>query len=467
MAKNALPEKTEYRIKRYWFYAFVTLFAVGIPFVTIDGAHFFLFSFESKSLHLFFNTFSMQELYLMPFLLIMLFVGIFGITVFGGRIFCGWACPQTIFRVIYRDLIETKLLGLRKRIKNKQQEPDMSKMGNKIKKVVAILLWAVLAYIASADFLWFFVAPENYFAYLSNISEHTVLFGFQASIMLFLMYDVIKLKEDFCVYVCPYSRIQSVLYDDDTIMAIYDETRGGKIYNEHKEQIVFKQKDLSEQNECTACNACVTVCPTHIDIRKGLQLECINCLECVDACTDVQGKLGAPSLVEWSSIKETEKKAGKTHYLRPKIIGYMVILVGLMVALVIVGSKKEFMLLNITKESRPYKIEMRDSTKIVSNTYEFLFENTQGDAHEFYFEIIAPEGITIARPTTPLKIAAGEKEKVAVILQTDKMLVDTEEKTTSIEVTLHAFAVDAKETILIERKAIFFFPDSVTYNSVK
>jgi len=116
-----------FRIKRYYGYVIATIIALVTPFITIGGNHIFLLSFDKKQLQLMGTAFDMQELYLMPFLLMFLFIGIFAATAIGGRAFCGWACPQTIFRVIYRDLIETKLLGLRKRINNKQKEPDYSK----------------------------------------------------------------------------------------------------------------------------------------------------------------------------------------------------------------------------------------------------------------------------------------------------------------------------------------------------
>lgn len=115
-------------------YAIVTVVALALPWITVHGHHFFLLDFDTMKLDLAFVRFDMQELYLMPFLLMLLFIGIFGMTVMGGRVFCGWVCPQTVFRVIYRDLIETKLLHLRKRIGNKQKEPDMSKPENKVKK---------------------------------------------------------------------------------------------------------------------------------------------------------------------------------------------------------------------------------------------------------------------------------------------------------------------------------------------
>ena len=115
--KNEFLDKTPYRYKRYIGYLIASVIALSLPFIRINENHIFLLSFDKKQLHLLGTAFDMQELYLMPFLLMLLFLGIFAATSLGGRAWCGWACPQTIFRVIYRDLIESTLLGLR-RIKN-------------------------------------------------------------------------------------------------------------------------------------------------------------------------------------------------------------------------------------------------------------------------------------------------------------------------------------------------------------
>jgi cytochrome c oxidase accessory protein FixG len=466
-AEKVTPLKVgmSWRIMRYWFFGFITLVSLGLPWITINGNHLFLLSFDKLQLHLAFVQFDMQEMYLMPFLLIILFIGVFGITVFGGRVFCGWACPQTIFRVVYRDLIETKILGLRKRIKNKQKEPDMSLPGNKLKKVVAVLLWVVLAFIAAADLMWYFVPPEDFFPYIMNPSEHMVLITALLVIVAFLVYDIIMLKENFCVYVCPYSRIQSVLYDDDTIMAIYDTHRGGDIYNDNKEKMFTKQKDLQATNEnaeCTTCESCVTVCPTHIDIRQGLQLECINCLECVDACTTVMGKLGKESLVRWSSDREVILREGKTRFFRPKILGYIAVLIIVAIALGMMGSTKEYMLLNINKENRLYSVTPEADGKVrVDNSYIFLLQNTQDKDHTYYFDIIAPAGmegkIKIDTPSEPFKVKPDVKKKKIVTLYTEEMLVNDPRKDTVIPITIKAYALDDAE-IVVFRESTFTFP---------
>ncbi len=464
--KEYLKGWVAWRIKRYYFFIFLTVVSLILPWIKINGNHFFLLSFDKLKLHLMFVQFDMQELYLMPFLLMILFIGIFGITVLGGRVFCGWICPQTIFRVIYRDIIETKLLGLRKRIKNKQKEPDYSLPENQAKRIVAIVLWTALALIASANLIWFSVPPEDFFNYIQNPADHGVMIGTLIVLTLFLVSDIVFFKENYCIYVCPYSRIQSVLYDEDTVMAIYDPHRGGNIYDEHKNKLFTKQKELQkvEPNaECTACESCVTVCPTHIDIRKGLQLECINCLECVDACTTVMGKLGKPSLVRWSSTKETIAQSGKTKYLRPKILGYIAILLIVSTILGVMGSEKEYMLLNINKENRLYSIsKQQDGSVRVDNSYIFLLQNTLNENHKYYFEVIPPKGITgtirIDRPKKAFLARPGVKKKTIVRLSTNDVLVKDSRKDTVIPITIKAYAVDAKDKVVVLRHSTFTYP---------
>jgi len=463
--KKGLDIPTPWRIKRYYAYVIATVVSLVLPWLTIGGNHFFLLSFDKLKLHLAFVQYDMQELYLMPFLLMLMFLGIFGMTVVGGRVFCGWVCPQTVFRVIYRDLIETKILGLRGRIKNKQKEPDMSKAENKVKKVIAILMWTALSLVAASDFLWFFVPPEDFFTYLADFNNHWTLFGSVLGISAFLIYDIVFMKENFCIYVCPYSRVQSVLYDEHTVMALYDEHRGGVIYDGHDKQY-SKQKEIvaaQPHAECTACESCVTVCPTHIDIRQGLQLECINCLECVDACTTVMGKLGKESLVTWSSDFEIVEQKGKTQYFRPKVLAYGALLLGLMVILGVMGSTKEHMLLNINKETRLYSTKLLPDGKVrVDNAYEFLLQNTESEKMKFYFEVIPPKGmegkIIIAKPNKPFTAVPGIKKKKIVVLRTTEVLADDSRKDTIIPITIRAYALGHEDKVVVFRQSTFIFP---------
>ncbi len=451
--KNAKEIKQPFRIKRYYVYIAITIFALVLPFITIGGNQIFLLSFDHKQLHLLGTVFDMQELYMMPFLLMLLFIGIFAATAVGGRVFCGWGCPQTIFRVIYRDLIETKLLGMRKRISNKQKEPDYKK--HAFKRAIAITIWTALSFIAAANFVWFFVPPTDFFNYIQNPMEHTVMMGMLLGIVAFLIYDVIFLKEDWCIYICPYSRIQSVLYDENTLQAIYNPGRGGKIYDENKEKLVFKQKDLpEEENECTTCEKCVTVCPTHIDIRKGTQLECINCLECVDACTTVMGKLGKESLVQWSSNNEIYE-GNKTKLLRPITYMYIGALTLIFAIMLMMGGTKEFMILDINKGNRLYKIE--DNT--VSNDYLMFFKNTEPKTHTYKLEVVGEyAGKIEIKRFKKATVKAGKGTKEVLILSTNQDLSKEDNKDSVLHVQLKAYSTSEPERVKLLKELSFIYP---------
>jgi len=243
------------------------------------------------------------------------------------------------------------------------------------------------------------------------------------------------------------------MFDEDTIEPIYNKSRGGKIYDEQGKKLWRKPPGVDD--DCTGCEACVRVCPTHIDIRKGTQLECINCLECADACVPVMGKLGKESLIKWTSVRENEHGT-KTKYIRFRTVAYGIALSLAFIGLMYMGSTKEHMLLNINRTSELYKV--KDNGKVVENIYTFLFQNTDSKDHKYYFEV-SNKDIKIVRPSKPFLLRARKKEKKVVILKTSKTLIDTDEKDTPIPIVIKAFAVDDKKDIVVNRNTIFFYPD--------
>ena len=431
-----------YAKRRYIFFACITLFVFILPFIRINDAQLFLLSFDKSRVDLFFTKFDMQELYLMPFLFITLFLSIFFLTTLAGRIWCGWSCPQTIFRALFRDLLQTKILKIRKNIQNKQNEPQ----GQILKRALAVGIWSVLALIIAANFMWFFVPPFEFLAYISDPSEHKILLAFWLSIAAWLVYDVVILKENFCVYVCPYARVQSVMFDSDTIQVIYNQKRGGVIYYGREK---FK-KPKEDGALCTGCEACVRICPTHIDIRKGMQLECINCLECSDACAKVMGHFNESSLIEWRSIN-SQNENKKVKIFRFRTVAYLVILCVVLVAAVLMSGKKESMLLNINRTSELYKVLDQGE---VENSYVFLVQNTQNKEHTFFFEI-DDKSIEISRPNRPFTLKAGAKQKVIVTLKSKNE--NTSEKDLLKHINIKAYATD-EPTISVQRQSTFIYP---------
>ena len=431
-----------YAKRRYIFFACITLFVFVLPFIRVNDAQLFLLSFDKSRVDLFFTKFDMQELYLLPFLFIILFLSIFFLTTLAGRVWCGWSCPQTIFRTIFRDLLQTKILKIRKNIQNKQNEPK----GQILKCALAVGIWCVLALVISANFLWYFVPPLDFFAYLKEPSEHGVLLAFWLVIAIWLVYDVVILKENFCIYVCPYARVQSVMFDNDTIQVIYNQKRGGVIYN-GKEK--FK-KPKEEGALCTGCEACVRVCPTHIDIRKGMQLECINCLECSDACAKVMKHFDESSLIEWRSINSI-KEQKRVKILRFRTVAYLVILGIVLTAGVLMSGKKESMLLNINRTSELYKILGENE---VENSYVFLVQNTQNKEHAFYFEV-DDKNIEISRPNKPFILKAGAKQRVIVTLKSKNE--NLSDKDLLKHINIKAYATD-EPAISVQRQSTFIYP---------
>ena len=402
-----------YTKKRYLVYFISTISIMLIPFITINDNHLLLLSFDKLQFHFLGIVFNVSELYVMPFLLMFLFIGIFAITSMLGRIWCGWLCPQTIFRVIYRDLIESTILDLRK-IKNKQKEIDYNKGSNKIKKYISLILWAVITLIISCNFMLYFVPPEDFFVYIQEPLNHSFMILFIISIALFLFYDIVFMKENFCVFVCPYSRIQSVLYDNNTKQVTYDFTRGGKVY-ENGNKSIFKVKDWSNNEECTTCEACVKVCPTHIDIRKGLQVECINCLECSDACASVMGKLGKISLINWGSTNKVINKQNVSLFTKRNVTYFVSLFLCLFLAFYFSLEKEDF-LVNVNKTTELYK---QNEEGIVSNNYILTIHNTKDETLTFDIKLKDEKNYKIKR-FEKFSLVAGAKTKKILIIETSK-----------------------------------------------
>ncbi|PWE23122.1 cytochrome c oxidase accessory protein CcoG [Aliarcobacter skirrowii] len=436
-----------YSKKRYFTYLFITLFVMILPFLSINGNQILLLSFDKLQFHFFGIAYNVNELYVMPFLLMFLFIGIFALTSIFGRVWCGWACPQTIFRVIYRDLIESTILDLR-RIKNKQKDIDYSKKSNQIKKYISLILWFIITLIISSNFMLYFVPPQDFFEYIKDPLNHSFMIIFIVSLAIFLFYDIVFMKENFCVYVCPYSRIQSVLYDDDTKQVTYDFNRGGKIY-QNGIQTIFKSSQWSNSEECTACDACVRICPTHIDIRKGLQVECINCLECSDACSSVMNKLGKKSLINWGSTNRVLNKKNISIFTKKNISYFFALFLSIFLAFYFSLEKEQF-LVNINKTTELYKI---NKDKTISNNYILTIHNTQDEDLTFNIKLQDEENFKIKR-FEQVSLKSGKRAKKILIIESTNDLKNIDSKNIPINIKIYTLEKDYK----IIRKLVFSKP---------
>jgi cytochrome c oxidase accessory protein FixG len=300
------------RRRKLAFTALVALL-VALPWIEVGGRPAVFLDFQHRSFYLFGGTFNAQDTWMLFFLLSGIGFALISLTALFGRIWCGYACPQTVFlEGIFRP-IERLLEGPRNERLHRNAGPlSWDKLWRKTLKHAVFL---VLAFLVAHIIVSYFVSlPGLYAMVLHSPAAHPEAFVWATGLTLLVYFDMAWFREQMCLIICPYGRLQSVLTDKDTLVIGYDGKRGeprGKA-------------SVPDHGDCVDCNRCVVVCPTGIDIRNGLQLDCVGCARCVDACDEIMHKLGRPAgLVRYDS------QAGLSHepkrFLRPRVYLYGVL----------------------------------------------------------------------------------------------------------------------------------------------
>ena len=297
---------------------FLLAFLVIVPFIKVNGHQFLLFDFLNRNFILFGIPFGPHDFHLFVLAMISIIVFIILFTVVFGRIFCGWACPQTIFMEMVFRKIEYWIEGDAK----DQRKLDAQGWNSKklFKKGLKNIIFFIISFFISHIFLSYIISLDKVISIITQPpSAH--LSGFVAIIAFSLIFYWVFtfFREQACTIVCPYGRLQGVLLDQDSIVIAYDHIRGeprGKIR---------KSETQSNKGDCIDCHLCVEVCPTGIDIRNGIQLECVNCTACIDACDEVMEKINRPKkLIKYASLNEIENKT--KFKITPRMMLYSVIL---------------------------------------------------------------------------------------------------------------------------------------------
>ena len=285
---------------------------VALPWLTLNGKPMVFLDVENRMFYLFGITLWPQDLWVLFFAITGMGFTLFFITSLLGRIWCGWACPYTVFLDhIYRR-IERWIEGdapARRELANAPWTP-----GKIFKRFIKHLLYVLVAAAIAHVFLSYFVSLRRLYAFMhQGPLEHATAFGIVTFLTLALWFCFGYFREQFCIIMCPYGRLQSALTDDDTINVGYDAIRG------EPRGVLGKTT-----GDCVDCRRCIQVCPTGIDIRNGLQLECLGCTACIDACDDIMVKVGRPKgLIRYDSFNNF---AGKGHrWLRPRVYIYCVL----------------------------------------------------------------------------------------------------------------------------------------------
>lgn len=319
-----------YDLRTYftWFYLIVFF---TIPFIKYNGEPLFLFNVPEKKFILFGSIFWAQDFFIfgLGMLIFIVFIALF--TVVFGRLFCGWACPQTIFMEMIFRKIEYWIEGdanYQKALKKAPWSADKIK-----KRVLKFLAFYSISFVIVLTLLSYVISVDHVFTILSNVQDR--LGSFLGIILFTTVFFFVYwwFREQVCLIVCPYGRMQGVLLDKNSVVVAYDYVRGE---NRHH----FKKNEVRTGGDCIDCNLCVKVCPTGIDIRNGTQLECISCTACIDACDHMMESVGMEKgLIRYDSENGIKNKVKLTFTNRMKAYSVvLLVLIGIETTLLITRS---------------------------------------------------------------------------------------------------------------------------------
>jgi cytochrome c oxidase accessory protein FixG len=373
---------------------------IALPWIHVGGAPAVFLDVEARKFFLFGLTFNAQDTWLLFFLLSGVGFGLVFVTAVAGRAWCGWACPQTVFlEGVYRR-IERWIEGPReKHLRRDARGASAERALRKTVKHAAFVLVSIA--IAHVVLAYFVSLPRAVAMVRASPTEHLEAFVWVTSIAALLYGNFAWFREQFCVVMCPYGRLQSVLLDDDSLVVGYDVKRGeprGK-------------RSQTGAGDCVDCKRCVVVCPTGIDIRDGLQMDCLACTACIDACDDVMDRLGRPrGLIRYDSPNGLAEKPRR--FLRPRIFVYSAMLaVGAVVAAVAATARTDFEATVTRLAGAPYTIEA-DS---IRNAFDLHVVNKRGARARFAIAVDAP-GVDAIVPVAHLDLDALADAHVPLFL---------------------------------------------------
>jgi cytochrome c oxidase accessory protein FixG len=356
------PKGRLYNIRSIVSIFYLILF-FALPFVRVNDSPFFLFNVLERRFVFFGVTFWPQDFFIFGLGMLIFIVFIVLFTVVYGRVFCGWACPQTIFMEMVFRRIEYWIEGDATHQRKLDKMPfNFEKIAKRVTKHISFFL---LAFIIANTFLAYIIGTDELFKIINEpLSEHL---GSFISLLIFtgIFYAVYAwFREQVCLIVCPYGRLQGVMTDKNSILVTYDYKRG-----EPREK--YKKTERSK-GDCIDCMQCVKVCPVGIDIRNGTQLECTNCTACMDACDFMMDKVGLQKgLIRYDSENGIAK--GEKLRITPRIIAYSSVLIGLIVLLIVLlVTRKD---IDTTILRTPGMLFQEQSNNMISNLYNIKLIN--------------------------------------------------------------------------------------------
>ncbi len=396
-----------------WALIFLTqLIYYGVPWLTWDGRQAVLFDLGARKFYILGLVFWPQDVVYLAVILILCAYALFLFTSVGGRLWCGYACPQTVYTEIFL-WVERKIEGDRTaRIKLDAAPLSAAKFG---KKAAKHGLWIAIA-------LWTGVTFVGYFTPIRELLRETPsgLGAWEAFWILFYGFATYGnagwMREQVCKYMCPYARFQSVMFDQDTMVITYDTARGDP-RGARSKKVDIKAAGLGH---CVDCGICVQVCPTGIDIRKGLQYECIGCAACIDGCDQVMGKMGYPKgLIRYTTenalAQGLDSRAMWRRVFRLRTILYTGLLVVITIAAGVSLYLRNPLKVNVMRDRGSLAREAQPG--MVENVYRLQVMNTDATPRRYRITATGLEGIVVIGVEQPLELDAESSKMVPLSVQ--------------------------------------------------
>lgn len=380
-----------------------------LPWVTWDGRQALLFDLPNRNFYIFWWTFLPQDFFFLSWLLILAAFSLFAVTVFAGRVWCGYTCPQTVWTKIFMMIEEFTEGSRNARLKLDKAPLSLNKLLRRSAKHAG---WLAVAFITAITFVSYFTPARTLTAELLHfdISAWELFWIFLFTAMTYM--NAGWMREQVCLFMCPYGRFQSVMIDRDSLIISYDSKRGDPRGSRKRDSKPAAQG----LGDCIDCELCVQVCPTGIDIRDGLQYECIQCAACVDACDSIMDQMGYERGLIRYTTENLLEHGGRYHWLRPRLIGY---------ASVIAIMAGVFLYALTTRV--PLQVEtLRDRNQLYRESNQGMIENVyllkvMNKSQQRQHYIVTLNGNPHIRMSAPLEleVAAGELSSTPITLVAD------------------------------------------------
>jgi len=414
-----------------------------VPWLQWNERQAVLFDLPERKFYILDMVFWPQDFFYLTLLLIVSALGLFFVTALAGRVWCGYACPQTVWTEAFL-WIERKVEGSRPQQMKLDKGPNTAR---KIRvKTTKHFLWIAFSLFTGLTFV-------GYFSSIRELSANFVTFNlgpWEAFWIYFYAFATYGnagwLREQVCMYMCPYARFQSAMIDKDTMIISFDTARGLPM-GPRKKTVDKAEAGLGD---CIDCTICVQVCPTGIDIRDGLQYQCIGCAACIDACDDVMAKMGYESgLVRYTT--ENTLNGKPTHILRPRVIVYGLILLGVTAGAFYSILARMPIALDVIRDRNSLYRETNDG--LIENVYNIKLLNMDKQGHTYTLTAEGIPELILKKDTEDLFVESGEVIEIPVRVQVDAD--NLKERSSEIKFTLKA---DGFDDLIVVEEARFLGP---------